>query len=99
MIPEAAYAELMRRTKEESLLASVGEVLGWDELTYMPPAGAEHRAAQLACLAGMQHQWGTDPRLGELLTVLEASAGQRDPDSAAAVNIREIRRVYDRACR
>src|SRR4051812_5507774 len=99
MTPEAAYSELIRRTREEALLASIGDVLGWDELTYMPCEGAKHRGDQLAYLAGLQHQWGTDPHLEELLATIEGSDLVRDPDAPAAVNVRELRRQYDRARR
>src|SRR5438067_5243447 len=97
MRAQQAYDELIRRTREESLLASCAELLGWDELTYMPRAGAAHRAEQQALLAGLLHARGTDPRLGELLGELEASPLIADPLAPAAVNVRELRRTYDRA--
>jgi carboxypeptidase Taq len=96
MRPETAYAELIHRTREQSLLASSAELLGWDEDTYMPPAGAEHRAAQLALLAGLQHARETDPRIGELLAAVEGSPPAADPESDAAANVREIRRTFNR---
>jgi carboxypeptidase Taq len=65
----------------------------------MPPAGAEHRAAQLALLAGVQHARATDPRLGALLGEVEASPLVADPEGVAAVNVREIRRAFDRQTR
>ncbi|HEX5270731.1 MAG TPA: carboxypeptidase M32 [Gemmataceae bacterium] len=99
MRPEIAYAELIRRTREQSLLASCAELLGWDEDTYMPPAGGDHRAAQLALLAGLQHARETDPALGDLLAAVEGSSLVADPESAPAVNVREIRRTYDRQTR
>jgi carboxypeptidase Taq len=99
MQPQAAYDELIRRTREESLLASCAELLGWDELTYMPPRGVAHRGNQLALLSGLLHEKGTDPRIGELLDVLEQSDLVRDAEAPAAVNVREIRRVYNRAVR
>ena len=37
---EEAYDELRRRLRESTLLASCAELLGWDELTYLPPGGA-----------------------------------------------------------
>src|SRR5262245_47289380 len=85
----------MQRTREKSLLAGCLEVLAWDESTYLPSAGAQHRAAQMALLAGLVHERGTDPRLGELLAAVEGSALVGDPESAEAVNVREIRRLYD----
>jgi carboxypeptidase Taq len=96
MSAASAYAELIRRTKEESLLASCLELLGWDELTVMPRAGAAHRGEQFALLSGLYHARATEPRIGELLAAVEGSVLVSDPDSPAAVNVREIRRAYDR---
>src|SRR5215471_5218716 len=99
MQAQAAYDELIRRTREEALLASCAALLGWDELTYMPRGGVEHRGRQMAFLAGLQHGRLTDPRNGELLAVVESSSLVSDPLSPPAVNAREIRRVYERATR
>jgi carboxypeptidase Taq len=99
MDPQAAYHELIRRTREEALLVSCLELLGWDELTYMPRAGAIHRGNQMALLSGLYHEMATAPRLGELLAELENSSLVRDPLSVEAVNLREIRRAYDRRLR
>src|ERR1051326_1879388 len=96
MRPEAAYAELIKRAREETLLASCAELLGWDELTYMPRGGAANRGNQMAFLAGLQHERATDPRLGELLGVIEGSDLVRDPFAPEAVNVRELRRIYER---
>ncbi|HEU5170414.1 MAG TPA: carboxypeptidase M32 [Gemmatimonadales bacterium] len=96
MKPEAAYDELIRRSREETLLASCADVLEWDEETCLPRGGVAYRSEQLALLAGLLHDRGADPRLGELLDLLEASFLSADPESAAAVNIREIRRAYER---
>jgi carboxypeptidase Taq len=99
MTPQAAYTELLRRAREEFLLESCQSLLGWDELTYMPPGGVTARANQMAYLAGLQHEKATDPRIGELLASVEGSGFVNDPFSAAAVNVREIRRTYDRLSR
>ena len=48
MTAEAAYAELIRRTKEAAVLGSCGAVLGWDERTYMPQDGSAFRGDQMA---------------------------------------------------
>jgi carboxypeptidase Taq len=99
MHADAAYAELIRRLREETLLTSCEALLEWDEETYMPPGGVENRSEQLALMAGLLHDRGTDPRLGELLGELEGSELLADPTSAAAVNVRELRREYDRFVR
>src|SRR5947209_12962273 len=95
MTPRNAYDDLIHRFKEARLLDSIGAVVGWDQHTYMPPAGAGHRAEQMAFVAKLGHQMLTDPKVGELLAAVEASRPK--PDSDEAVNVREIRRVYDRA--
>src|SRR5207245_10330771 len=92
-----SYAELIRRSKECSLLGSCASVLGWDERTYMPRKGSAHRAEQMALLARLTHQMLTAPEIGQVLSVLENSALVREPEAVPAVNVREIRRTYDRA--
>src|SRR5262249_7791717 len=91
-----AYTELLDHIKEWALLGSCGSVLSWDEQTYMPRQGSAHRAEQMALLARLAHARLTDPRVGELLAAVEASPRVKD-DEAAAANVREIRRVHDRA--
>ena len=65
----------------------------------MPPGGVESRSEQLALVAGLLHDRGTDPRLGELLAAVEGSELLADPGAPAAVNVRELRREYDRFVR
>ncbi|MGH7527490.1 MAG: carboxypeptidase M32, partial [Gemmatimonadales bacterium] len=96
MHPSAAYDELIRLSREESVLASCLDVLEWDEETCLPRAGVAHRSEQLALLAGLLHDRSTDPRVGELLAVIEASDLVADSESPTAVNVRELRRGYDR---
>jgi carboxypeptidase Taq len=97
MDQEQAYTQLLRRVREGALLESCAVLLGWDERTYMPHHGSAHRAEQMALLARLTHEMLTAPVIGELLATVEASPGIRDGDSAAAANVREIRRNYDRA--
>jgi carboxypeptidase Taq len=94
---DEAYTELIRRFKEYSLLQSCGSVLGWDERTYMPRKGAGLRAEQMSLLARLTHEMLTTPEIGELLSEIEGTVLVHDPESPAAVNVREIRRAYDRA--
>jgi carboxypeptidase Taq len=99
MSAEIAYAELIRRVREETLLTSCEALLEWDEETYMPAGGVENRSEQLALLAGLLHDHGTDPRLGELLAEVEGSDLVAGASSPAAVNVRELRREYQRYIR
>lgn len=94
---EERYSELTRMLRETAVLSACSSALGWDEQTYMPSGGAQFRSEQLGLLAGMAHERATAPRLGELLSELEASGDLGDPDGDVAVNVREARRSYDRA--
>lgn len=99
MNAESAYGELIRCSRELSLLTSCSALLGWDEQTFMPRGGCAHRGNQMALLAGIHHERATHPRIGDLLGELERSDLVSDPDSPAAVNVRELRRVYNRITR
>jgi carboxypeptidase Taq len=99
MKAQVAYDELIRRAREDALFASCAELLAWDEETYLPRAGVKHRADQLALLVGMSHDRTADPRVGELLRAVEGTSLVADPDSPPAVNVRELRRVYNRSIR
>ncbi|MEO5589271.1 MAG: carboxypeptidase M32 [Gemmatimonadaceae bacterium] len=99
MNTEQAYAELLRLAREATLLASCGNILQWDAEICMPRGGVEHRAEQMGLLAGLVHDRSTDPRYNELLSILEGSTLADDTESARAVNIREMRRDFDREAR
>lgn len=92
-----AMAELKQLMNEVTLIGSTAAVLGWDERVYMPRNGSAHRANQLAYLSGLRHEKFTAPVVGKLLEQVEGTALVKDPISVDAVNIREIRRVYDKA--
>ncbi len=94
---ESTYQRLIAEIKQISLLGSCASVLGWDKQTYMPKGGAGHRAEQLASLSGMIHERATAPQIGDYLAEIENSDLVSDPYSEAAVNVRELRRDYDRA--
>ncbi|MCA9073926.1 MAG: carboxypeptidase M32 [Planctomycetaceae bacterium] len=96
--PDApAYTELIGHLQESALLASCSHLLGWDEQTYLPAQGAEHRAEQMALLAGLVHERTVSPRIGELLSELDRI--DLGAETAAAANVREARRSYERATR
>ena len=96
-MPQTAYADLVRRIKDASILGSCASVLDWDEQTYMPPQGSQHRAEQMSLVAKMSHALLTAPAIGDLLGTVEKADLVREPEAAPAVNVREIRRAYDRA--
>ena len=97
-VQHKAYAALLDHTTQTNLLGSTGSILGWDQEVKMPPKGLAHRTRQLAQLAKLTHQMKTDAQVGEWLTECEGDAAlSADPLSAEAVNIRELRRDYDKA--
>jgi carboxypeptidase Taq len=96
MTPEQAYDEIVGLARAETLLASGLDLLEWDEEVCMPKSGVEHRAELRALLAIMVHDRGTDTRYEDLLGAVEGSSLVSDPESAAAVNVREIRRSFEK---
>lgn len=91
-----AYDALLKRSREWSTLTSCAALLSWDEQTVMPGGASTFRGEQLGMLAGLEHERATDPAVGDLLACLEASDLISNPESAEAVNVREIRRSFDR---
>ncbi len=93
---EKAYEELVTRCREVHTLGACEALLYWDERTYMPRGGAEGRSRQAALVSGMVHEKFTSPRIGELLSIVEGSSLVANPESDEAVNVRELRRDYDK---
>ena len=88
-----SYTELISQFRAFRMLESVGAIVGWDQHTYMPPQGAGHRAEQMGLLAKLGHAMLTAPKIGELLGELNGA----NLDETQTVNVREIKRTYDRA--
>jgi carboxypeptidase Taq len=94
---KAAYAELLKHSHEMTVLGTIGGLVSWDQNVLMPRQGTSWRGEQLALLSQLGHARLTDPRIGELLSVVEASPLIADRDGVAARNVRHLRRAYDRA--
>jgi carboxypeptidase Taq len=92
-----AFSELNKRLQRAQLLDSIGQLLGWDEQVNLPSDSAAQRAAQHAALAETAHAALSDPRIGELLVVLESQRPTLTPDQQTVV--RWARRDYDKATR
>ncbi|WP_231954043.1 carboxypeptidase M32 [Pirellulimonas nuda] len=97
--PNAAYKALVHHTRQTALLSSTLDLLGWDERTYMPPAGGPHRAEQSAFLAGLIHQRQTAPEVGAWLEELAESDLAADPYSDAGCNIARLRHDFEKQSR
>lgn len=82
------------RLSELYRLGCIGSLLGWDHQTYMPPNGAEARAAQNEYIASLAHRRATDPKFLETVDELAGVMDQLSPEDM--VNVREIKREVDK---
>src|SRR5262245_58010288 len=89
------YDKLTREFRDIATLGTCEAILSWDEVTYMPKGGADHRANQKALLAGLFHKKITAPSIGEWLSELESSELAKNGNPQAA-NVRELRRQYNK---
>ncbi|MEQ8769291.1 MAG: carboxypeptidase M32 [Phycisphaerales bacterium] len=96
MMQSKAYADLLAYNRETATLGSVAGLLGWDQETYMPGAGADARAEQSSLLAGLLHGRATNERLGALIAACESDS-DLTADTETAAELREVRRDYDLA--
>ena len=96
---DARFDELLRRLGVIDDLVRAGTLLGWDEETKMPAAGAAARAEQRATVEAVTHEHRVDPALGELLEELRPFEEEHAPESFEAGVIRVARRDYDKAVR
>ncbi|HTX65318.1 MAG TPA: carboxypeptidase M32, partial [Opitutaceae bacterium] len=94
MTNDTAYAELVSRLKRAHVLGTINGLLGWDEQVNLPADSADLRAEQLAAMAELQHAAASDPRVGELLAMLEGRRGELTADQQVVVRV--ARRDYDR---
>lgn len=92
---ESDYVELVGLVQRAHTLATVGEVLAWDEQVNLPTGAAEQRAQQHAVVAEAAHAAASVARLGELLGKLEGRRDDLSADQLAVVA--NARRDYDRA--
>lgn len=88
-----AYGQLIELVREIGQLETISALLQWDQETGMPPKATPVRAEQIALLAGLVHERRTSPAIEDLL----AKLSDDDDDFVRATNIRETRRLYERA--
>lgn len=95
MIQEEAFQRLEAIDKEAVLLSHISGVLIWDQ-EVVPPAGVEERAKQLGLLDKRLHELTTSDQVGELLTILGASADTPEGHAALDDRTKGIVRNYYR---
>lgn len=77
-------------------LGNASSVLEWDQLTYMPPGGAESRGNQLGTLQSIAHAKFVSDEMGQLLEDLQPYLDELDPDSDEARLIQVTKREYEK---
>ena len=87
-------AALNERLGEISDVAGAMSLLGWDQQTLMPKAGAQVRASRLGTLTKIYDQLFTDPALGELLDALSEDSNLGEPDSDDVRLVEVVRDDY-----
>lgn len=89
-------------TKLREHLATINDLhgsmgmLGWDERTFMPPAGAEVRSERLATLGRLAHEMFVSKETESLLADAEKDADGLDPDGDELALVKHARRNLDR---
>ena len=70
---------IYKEQKEVSLYGGIAALLGWDQMTYMPPKGAEERADQLSLVSRLTHERVTSETLYTHLKKLNDAANTLTP--------------------
>ena len=100
MLSVETYQRLCDHARQAALMQSTLALLEWDQQTGLPTAADGYRGEQITWLAGELHACHTDPKIGDWLGQLESSpADCNSLGPAAASNIRNFRRDYDRNVR
>jgi carboxypeptidase Taq len=97
----AAFDELRERLGEIHDLSRAAALLGWDERTMMPPAGAEARADTQATLAKVRHEMFTADEIGRLIDEVRSGPEGEEPagESLPADLARVVARDWEKARR
>ncbi len=96
-----AFEELRQRLGEIHDLSRAASLLGWDERTMMPAAGAEARAETLATLARVRHEMFAADEIGRLVDeVRSAPEGDAEPGTSIPADLaRVVTRDWEKARR
>jgi carboxypeptidase Taq len=89
------YKKLMEKTRNLTVLQSVGSIVGWDMETMMPPKGIKLRSQQFALLSRIEHKMTTEPEIGRLLQNTTRPAQYKKLDDLQKRNVYLIKKRYE----
>src|SRR6266498_4918399 len=92
-------ASLKAMLAEADDLENAAAALEWDQLTMMPPGGAQDRADQYATLQKIGHELFTRDEVGQLLADLAPEYKDAPADDDDAAYLRVATRLYNRKTR
>ncbi len=61
---------IYKEQKELSVIGGIGALLGWDQMTYMPPGGAQERSEQSAFISKIAHERIVSDKLWNHIKIL-----------------------------
>jgi carboxypeptidase Taq len=96
-----AFDELRRRLGLIYDLSAAAALMGWDERTMMPSAGAEARAEAQATLAKVRHEMFVDDEIGRLIDQVRSGPdGDAPPGESVGADLaRVVARDWEKARR
>ncbi|MDR3566961.1 MAG: carboxypeptidase M32 [Syntrophobacteraceae bacterium] len=94
---QANYQWLLDYSKTTAYYESMLGLLHWDQRTYLPEGGRAHRSEQIGEMASLLHRRATDPQLAEILAEAHTRKTRGEDITDEAVNLREWKRIHDRA--
>jgi carboxypeptidase Taq len=94
-----AFDQLRERLGRIYDLSAAAALMGWDERTVMPSAGAEARAEAQATLAKVRHEMFTDDEIGRLIDAVRSSPdGDAPPGESVVADLaRVVARDWEKA--
>lgn len=88
---------IFRQQKELATLSGIAALLGWDQMTYMPPMGAEERAEQTGLISRISHEKVISDKFWQHITKLsEPSTFEKLSEKEQAV-VKRLRRDVEKA--
>jgi len=88
------YEELLGHFKEACILEEVNMFLYWDRDVTMPKKGGKQKAEQIALISKLEHERRIQPRIGELLKIIQTHKEYENLSDLEKRNIFLIQRQY-----